>query len=139
MLILSYFPLLNDFWANCTCMPALEVYSGARHNLESFTPLIVSSLMPRIISPFLACLFFAAGGLFFLCLCYKRIKTFSHPWCAERKLHSVMVLLPLCLQCCHHPLIRPGVSYFAWPVLASATHRAGLCPELSTEAFATLL
>lgn len=47
------------------------------------------------------------------------------------------VLLPLCSQCCHHPLIRPGVTYFAWLVWASAIHRAGLSPKVSAAAFAT--
>lgn len=47
------------------------------------------------------------------------------------------VLLPLCSQCCHHPLIRPGVTYFAWLVWASAIHRTGLSPKVSAAAFAT--
>lgn len=95
-----------------------------------------------MISPCLAHLVFlvdVGGSLFFLChLCCKGIKPFSLSGCAGRQLRSVMVLLPLCLQCCHRLLISPGVSYFAWPVLASAVHRAGLSPELSAEAFATL-
>lgn len=47
------------------------------------------------------------------------------------------VLLPLCSQCCHHPLIRLGVTYFAWLVWASAIQRAGLSSKVSAAAFAT--
>lgn len=142
MLIYSNFFLLNDYWANCTLdVSSRELlhcwkwpiifYHHSQHQLLCL-PLCSHSLQ--------ACFLCYCWFQFLLCcLCYKGVKPSSCFGCAVRQLHSVMVLLHLCFQRCQHSLISPNVSYFAWLVLASACHRAGISLKFSPTALTAYL